>query len=198
MGIPGSVTGGRDVWVEVVGQHLRLLVECRLRVLTSFLQMGLLVEPQRKTCGPAGCSGEGQLAGGGGHGEGTVGRRSFPLSCGGREWYVGTVLGYLFKCPSFFLFISNQQHSLVLLLPSPLSPSPSLFFSSVPLFIFLGSFILFLFIFNFVFPLHSRKPFLDHQVFIYVNNCRPAPCGGRPAMTSVHLPPQHSPTSPTP
>lgn len=50
----------------------------------------------------------------------------------------------------------------------------------------------------FVFPLLSRQPFLDHQAFIYVNNCRPAPCGGQPAVTSVHLPSLRPPTSPTP
>lgn len=123
MGIPGSVTGGRDVWVEVVGQHLRLLVECRLRVLTSFLQMGLLVEPQRKTCGPAGCSGEGQLAGGGGteraQWAGGVSHSAVGAESGmwGLCW--DTCLNVL---PFSFLFLTNN--TLWFFFCHPLSPPP--------------------------------------------------------------------------
>lgn len=96
-----------------------------------------------------------------------------------------------------FLFLTKNTSDSSSIIPHPSLPPC---FPPVPSSCSLGSFIYF-FIFyvsTFISPLHSRQPFLDHQVFIYVNNCRPAPCGGQPAVTSMHLPPHHSPTSPTP
>lgn len=111
------------------------------------------------------------------------------------------VLKFLFKLPSFFSFLFLTKTLLILLLSCPPTlhaPFFVLLLSSHPPFWALFCFLfLSFFKFYFYFPPHSRQPFLDHQVFIYVNNCRPAPCGGQPAMTSVHLPSLH-PTSPTP
>lgn len=52
--------------------------------------------------------------------------------------------------------------------------------------------------FTFIFSPHARQPLLDHQVFVYVNDCRPALCGGPPALTAAHPPSHRPPTSPAP